>query len=141
MIMYAIMELAGTIKEARDASKETGDILGDKIMKLTGNSGYGKTAQGNREYQSIDLQNSTPSAIKRTKVPPSKISNPAIASYITGWVRAVMAEYLIFCQQRNLLVCAMTTDGFTLIDCALPADAMGGVGMLGYQIRDHYKGR
>ena len=50
------------------------------------NSVYGKTAQGLREKRLYDLRTRDMKVL-----PPSKITNPYFASYITSFVRATLA--------------------------------------------------
>jgi len=135
----SIVNLTQELRDRRANAKSSEDRLGDAIWKLALNAGYGKFAQGIRTKDSIDLDNSTAERIIRSPIPPSKTTNPAIAAYITGWCRALIAEYLYYCQDNNYDVATITTDGFTTLGDPLPIDAMEGVGPLGRLIRDKYE--
>jgi hypothetical protein len=80
--------------------------LKNLFWKEVANSTYGKTAQGLREKRVYDMRDRT------TKVlPPSKITNPFFASYITSFVRGVLCE-IINSLPKSVLVFSCTTDGF-----------------------------
>jgi len=134
-----IVNLTRELKDLRSTAKISGDKLGDAIWKLVLNAGYGKFAQGVRTKDSIDLDNSTTNRIVRAPIPPSKTTNPAIAAYITGWCRALIAEYLYFCQEKGYQIGNVTTDGFTILGDPLPDNALEGVGPLGLLVRDKYE--
>jgi hypothetical protein len=74
--------------------------------KLLGNSLYGKTAQGLKEKTVFDTK-----GLRSVKLPPSEITNPFIAAYTTGFVRAVMGELLAGIPAERRVV-SVTTDGF-----------------------------
>jgi hypothetical protein len=80
--------------------------LPELLWKELGNSLYGKIAQGLMMKRCYDSR----SGLYRP-LPPSKITNPFFAAYITSFVRAVLGEIL-----SRLLndaeVCSATTDGF-----------------------------
>jgi len=136
-----IVNFTQALKDRRNNAKAAGDRLGDAIWKLVLNAGYGKFAQGVRTKQSVDLDNSTTDNIVRSPIPPSKTTNPAIAAFITGWCRALIAEYLYFCQANGYEVGNVTTDGFTILGDPLPDNTMHGVGPLGRLIRDKYENK
>ncbi len=76
------------------------------FWKEISNSSYGKTAQGLHEKRVYDLRS------RDTKpLPPSKITNPFFASYITSFVRAILGE-LINSLPPKVCVFSCTTDGF-----------------------------
>src|SRR5664280_1218619 len=80
--------------------------LNNLFWKEIANSTYGKTAQGLREKRVYDMRD------RQTKIlPPSKITNPFFAAYITSFVRAVLGE-IINSLPRSVLVFSCTTDGF-----------------------------
>lgn len=63
--------------------------LRNLFWKELSNSSYGKTAQGLREKRVYDLRD------RDTKpLPPSKITNPFFAAYITSFVRATLGEII-----------------------------------------------
>ena len=80
--------------------------LNNLFWKEVANSTYGKTAQGLREKRVYDMRD------RETKIlPPSKITNPFFAAYITSFVRAVLGE-IINSLPQSVLVFSCTTDGF-----------------------------
>lgn len=97
----------GFIKECiekRTAHKKgTFDNL---FWKEVGNSTYGKTAQGLREKRVYNLQDDGMQAL-----PPSKITQPYFASFITSYTRAVLGEVLNGFP-KEVQVFSVTTDGF-----------------------------
>ncbi|WP_247882297.1 hypothetical protein [Brucella intermedia] len=76
------------------------------FWKEVGNSTYGKTAQGLREKRVYNLQNDGMEAL-----PPSKITQPYFASFITSYTRAVLGEILNSFPE-DVHVFSVTTDGF-----------------------------
>ena len=76
------------------------------FWKEISNSTYGKTAQGLREKRVYDMRDQ---AMKQ--LPPSAITNPFFASYITSLVRALLGEIMNEIP-RNRIVFSATTDGF-----------------------------
>ena len=91
------------ITERRKHPKKSLDNL---FWKELSNSTYGKTAQGLREKRVYDSRE-----MEMVPLPPSKITNPYFASYITSYVRAVIGEILnALPMQRCVFSC--TTDGF-----------------------------
>jgi DNA polymerase type B, organellar and viral len=91
------------ITERRKHPKKSLDNL---FWKELSNSTYGKTAQGLREKRVYDSRE-----MDMVPLPPSKITNPYFAAYITSYVRAVIGEILnALPAQRCVFSC--TTDGF-----------------------------
>ena len=90
---------------------EKGDINND-IHKLMGNSIYGKLAQG---LNPTPIKNFK-TGIKEVK-PPSKISNPLLAAYITAlirWLIYAAAEFIFKLKKPNLIPVNEITDGILL---------------------------
>lgn len=80
--------------------------LDNLLWKEIVNSTYGKTAQGLRERRVYDLRDA------ETKVlPPSNITNPAFASFITAFCRGVLGE-IMNSLPRDVMIFSVTTDGF-----------------------------
>ncbi|MGY4232960.1 hypothetical protein ACVIIW_001907 [Bradyrhizobium sp. USDA 4449] len=108
------------IAERRKHPKKS---LDDLFWKELSNSTYGKTAQGLREKRVYDSR-----SMDMAPLPPSKITNPYFAAYITSFVRAVIGEILNALPDR-VCVFSCTTDGFltnatnTDIDAALQRPA------------------
>ncbi len=91
------------ITERRKHPKKS---LDDLFWKELSNSTYGKTAQGLREKRVYDSR-----SMDMAPLPPSKITNPYFAAYITSFVRAVIGEILNALPDR-VCVFSCTTDGF-----------------------------
>ena len=134
-----LVELSSDLKERRRKAKESGDLLSDSIWKLVLNAGYGKTSQAVTERDSIDLANSTRERVVRTKIPRSKITQPMIAAYVTGWCRSMIAEYLFYCQEKRISVSYLATDGFSTVEDPLPDESLNGVGILSRHIAARYE--
>lgn len=81
--------------------------LREQFWKELTNSSYGKTAQGLREKRVFDLRDPD----KNKPLPPSKITNPFFAAYITSYVRAVLGE-IMNSLPDSVCVFSCTTDGF-----------------------------
>ena len=95
--------IKGCLAERKKYPKNS---LNNLFWKEIANSTYGKTAQGLREKRVYDMRD------RSTKIlPPSKITNPFFAAYITSFVRAVLGE-IINSLPKTTLVFSCTTDGF-----------------------------
>jgi hypothetical protein len=70
------------------------------------NSCYGKTAQGLRDKRVFNLKKKA-----SERIPPSQISNPIFAGYITSYVRALVGEVMNRLPQGRMIF-SVTTDGF-----------------------------
>jgi hypothetical protein len=87
-------------------NKSSKGSLDNLLWKEIVNSTYGKTAQGLRERRVYDLRDA------ETKVlPPSDITNPAFASFITAFCRGVLGE-IMNALPRDVMIFSVTTDGF-----------------------------
>lgn len=97
-------------REERERATLTGDAvrksLKEQLVKLLGNSVYGRVAQGLRPRTAYDARGK-----EYVELRPSAISNPAIAAHITGFVRAVLAEILNRIPSTHVIA-SVTTDGF-----------------------------
>lgn len=82
------------------------DSLEYAMWKEMGNSIYGKLAQGIHRKPVFDTRSET-----HKTMPPSKISNPYLAAWITSMLRAVLCEILSGIPANRTVVSA-TTDGF-----------------------------
>jgi hypothetical protein len=80
--------------------------LENLFWKELSNASYGKTAQGLREKRVFDLRDRTTKPL-----PPSKITNPYFASFITSFVRAALGEIMNGLPE-DVCVFSCTTDGF-----------------------------
>jgi hypothetical protein len=78
----------------------------EQTWKEIGNSLYGKLAQGIKQKRVFDSREGA-SAI----LPPSQITQPYLATYVTSLIRAVLGELLHRIPNDKLVVSA-TTDGF-----------------------------
>lgn len=70
------------------------------------NSTYGKTGQGLRERRVYDLRDADTKLL-----PPSEITNPAFAAFITAFCRGVLGE-IMNALPRDVSIFSVTTDGF-----------------------------
>ena len=87
-------------------SKAGSKTLEGLFWKEISNSTYGKTAQGLHKKRVYDMRD------RSTKpLPPSRITNPAFASFITSFVRGLLGE-IINNIDRDKIVFSCTTDGF-----------------------------
>ena len=82
------------------------DSAPEKMIKTIGNSAYGKLAQGLRRRRVFNTR-----AAMMAEIPASRITNPYMASHVTGLIRAVLAEILNAIPREYEIVSA-TTDGF-----------------------------
>lgn len=87
-------------------SEHTKGSFENLFWKEVGNSTYGKTAQGLREKRVYDLRDDA-----MVPLPPSQITQPFFASFITSFVRAVLGEILNGFSS-DVDVFSVTTDGF-----------------------------
>lgn len=76
------------------------------FWKEISNSTYGKTAQGLQEKRVYDMHD-----MDTKRLPPSDITNPFFATFITSFVRATLGE-IINHLPTNRCVFSCTTDGF-----------------------------
>ena len=76
------------------------------FWKELSNSSYGKTAQGLHSKRVFDLRDQ-----EMKDLPPSKITNPFFAAFITSFVRAALGEVMNGLP-RNVCIFSCTTDGF-----------------------------
>lgn len=76
------------------------------FWKEVGNSTYGKTAQGLKEKRVYDLRDDD-----MVELPPSPLTQPFFASFITSYTRAVLGEILNKLPS-TVQVFSVTTDGF-----------------------------
>ena len=95
------------IKECLEKRKEAGSkTLQGLFWKEISNSTYGKTAQGLRAKRVYDMRTND-----TKELPPSQISNPYFAAYITSFTRAILGE-IINSLDPSAYVFSCTTDGF-----------------------------
>lgn len=80
--------------------------LDELYAKLLGNGLYGKTAQGLKKKNVFEAQ-----AMKSIELAPSAVTNAAIASHTTGFIRAVLSELITSIPSHRSVISA-TTDGF-----------------------------
>lgn len=80
--------------------------FGDLFWKEIGNSTYGKTAQGLREKRVYDVRSDD-----MERLPPSRLTQPFFASFITSYTRAVLGE-ILNTFPTDVHVFSVTTDGF-----------------------------
>jgi hypothetical protein len=105
-----------TIGQIRKQARERGDEVLNRLAKEVGNSAYGKIAQGVAGRRAIpddddhrrvfDTENDA-----MRDLGPSRISQPMLAAYITGIVRAAVSEAIGRIGSDHW-VGSVTTDGF-----------------------------
>lgn len=99
------------VKAARKLRNEQEKLKGKDspealAAKLYANGVYGKVCQSLRSKNVFDTRK-----VKSVRLKPSPITNPAIGAYVTGFIRAILAEILNrIPRQRTVL--SVTTDGF-----------------------------
>lgn len=97
-------------REEKERAAQAGDkvrkSLKEQLVKLLGNSVYGRVAQGLRPKTAYDARGR-----EYVDLRPSAITNPAIAAHITGFIRAALAEVLNSIPREHVIV-SVTTDGF-----------------------------
>jgi len=95
------------IKQRQEAETNKGkDSLEKNFWKEMSNSTYGKTAQGLRRRMIYDLKLNNVKALEN-----SRITHPFLASFITSFVRATLAEVMNNIPQDKCIF-SVTTDGF-----------------------------
>lgn len=95
------------IRHCLNKRREAGsDTLEGKVWKEISNSTYGKTAQGLRKKRVYDMRSGDTKPL-----PPSAITNPTFAAFITSFVRALLGE-IMNSIDRDYIVFSCTTDGF-----------------------------
>ena len=109
-------EFARKISRIRKDAKSRGDQVLDSLAKEVGNSAYGKIAQAVAGQRSIpddvdirrvfDVETET-----MRELGPSRISQPMLAAFITGAVRAMVCEALARIHTDHWIG-SVTTDGF-----------------------------
>jgi hypothetical protein len=82
------------------------NTLEGRVWKEIGNSLYGKLGQGVRQKRVFN-----PKRGRSEQMPPSAITTPWFAAYVTGLVRTVLGEILAGVPRHRIVVSA-TTDGF-----------------------------
>ncbi len=115
--------------ELRKAAKEAGDVLREKLFKQLSNSLYGKVAQGVAakrpiaddvaEHRVFDAE-----AGEMTDLPPSSITCPPFAAWVTSLVRAVLCETLHRLPPTAIALMA-TTDGILFVGDVADLDTSG----------------
>lgn len=95
--------ISGCIKKRLSYPKGSLKAL---FWKELSNSSYGKTAQGLRQKRVYDLRDR-----EMKPLPPSKITNPFFAAFITSFVRSNLGE-IMNALPEEVCVFSCTTDGF-----------------------------
>ncbi|MBF0474010.1 MAG: hypothetical protein HQK93_09825 [Nitrospirae bacterium] len=111
--------------------KEYGkDEIENFIYKLSVNSIYGKFAESSYNNDSINIKKSFEAdKIVKRYTQNGSLYNPMLAAFVTGYIRALAGEYLLYFQNNGVEVTSVTTDGF-LINRRLTDDEMKSVGYL-----------
>ena len=127
------------INRIRRAAKAAGDTVLDKTVKEVGNSIYGKLAQAVANKRIIE-DDCEPRHTFNTKydrtdiLGPSAITNPMMAAYCTGLVRALLFE-AISKLSPSTWVGTITTDGFLFTGAIGDLDTSGPVSQAFLQAR------
>ena len=103
------VELRNALKDKRigaDGCTVVADTVKSLAVKTLTNSLYGKIAQAVRPSNVFDSRTGTDKPL-----PPSAVTNAAVAAYITGLVRAAIAEMMNSIPHSHL-VATVSTDGF-----------------------------
>ena len=105
--------------------------LDELFWKELANGSYGKTAQGLRRKRVFDARSG-----EHQDLPPSKVTNPYFAAYVTSFVRAALGEILNRLP-LHVQVSNATTDGFlsTATDAEAITAAQGPICLLFAQSR------
>jgi hypothetical protein len=115
------------VRDHRNMNEKGG--FEERLFKELGNGTYGKTAQGLRGKTSFDNVKGL-----FNKIPPSSITNPFYATYVTGFGRAILGEMLNSIPQHRTVI-SVTTDGF-LTNATL--DEIDLKGTVCNEFRDYY---
>jgi len=103
-------EVIAECTRRRNEAKGRGDDLGNRLYKEIANSLYGKVAQGLRKKRAFDSRSA-----ENRELPPSAVTQPFIAAYVTGVVRAALGELMNSVPEDREIV-SVTTDGFIVND-------------------------
>ena len=101
-------EVISECTKRRSEAKHRGDDLGNQLYKEIANSLYGKVAQGLRKKRVFDSRSA-----EARELPPSKVTQPFLAGYVTGLVRAALGELMNSVPEDRVIVSA-TTDGLVI---------------------------
>jgi hypothetical protein len=97
--------------------KDAEDLLAANVWKTIGNSAYGKTGQAVHHKSVFDTREGRHKAMKR-----SSITQPAMAAFISGIIRALVSELMAGLPSAASVV-SVTTDGIiTDHASSLPVD-------------------
>jgi hypothetical protein len=121
----------------KQRSKHPKKTLDNLFWKELCNATYGKTAQGLKEKRVYDLRSK-----KSVTLPPSKITNPFYAAFITSFARAVLGE-IMNAIPNNRCVFSCTTDGFLsdATDAEIEKAQQGSVATLYRESSAYVKGK
>jgi hypothetical protein len=137
----AISEFQQQIRDLRRTYKETNDEFANIFLKNIGNSTYGKFYQGYAGKNSLDFNESSRSRMRSRPVPKSEISNPFIAAFITGLIRAIAFETLNELDRIGIKPLYWTTDGFAVIGEVPDHILAGQFGLISKAVSDLMKTR
>ena len=116
---YNYASFTAEVNAARAAYKADGNEIFEALIKEVGNSLYGKVAQAVAGMRTENPDTTTMFDTRtggRQTLPPSKITNPVHAAFITSMLRGVVSEIMAGLPDRQIL--SVTTDGF-LTDATL----------------------
>jgi len=98
-------------RKRRDYPKKT---FYNYLYKEIGNSIYGQVSMGISGKKSFDIRTN-----QHIPVEGSELSNPILASYITGFTRALVGECMSNIEKLGGKIASVTTDGFITDVCDL----------------------
>lgn len=96
-------------------NKHSKGSLENQLYKIFLVSLYGKLGQSLRGKKGFDTQ-----SLGSKPIPPSKITNPYFASFVTGFIRAVLCELVWLTKKSGYIVYSATTDGMNTNAPKLP---------------------
>lgn len=108
VVTYLELPFRGVIKELQSKRRESEKgTIGNALYKDLANSIYGAVVRGMSDKRKFDIKTGGMVRMNATE-----ISNPIIASWVTGYVRSIMGEALHKIQLLKGKVVSVTTDGF-----------------------------
>lgn len=119
---YIDLPFRGVIEELQAKRRESPKgTIGNAMYKDMANSIYGAVVRGMSDKRKFDIKTGGMVRMNATE-----LSNPIIASWITGYVRSIIGETLHTIQILKGRVISVTTDGFITDIPDLESKLMGG---------------
>ena len=102
---YPFKEIINEIQSKRRSFPK--GTISNLMYKEIGNSIYGSLVRGMSDKRKFDNKTGT-----QIRIPAHFLSNPILASWVTGFIRSLVGECLHAVQKLNGKVVSVTTDGF-----------------------------